>query len=61
MSDTVRAQLVITENQDDWLNELKEKHDNVNRSFIVRRALKYYKDEGVKRDKIMKKKIDGEL
>ena len=56
----VKKTLVINHDQDDKLIELNEKYD-VDQSFVVRRALKYYFEEGMKRDKIFKEMINGNL
>ena len=56
----VKKTLVIDHEQDEKLVQLNEDFD-VDQSFVVRRALKYYFEEGMKRDKIFKEMINGNL
>lgn len=56
-----RVQLMISEEQDEWLDKMKNDNSNLDRSFLVRRALKYYMEEGMNRDKMLKRKIKGEI
>jgi len=51
---------MIGKKDDEWLNKLKE-DETMDKSFVVRRALKFYRAEGYKRDKIFQRVKDGEM
>lgn len=55
-----RRNHVISERDDEWLQEQKEEY-GIDKSWLVRRALLFYRNEGRKRDKMYKKKIKGEI
>ena len=56
----VRRNFMIGKKDDEWLNKLKE-DETMDKSFVVRRALKFYRAEGYKRDKIFQRVKDGEM
>lgn len=56
----VRRNHMIAEGQADWIDEMSDEWD-VDKSFIIRRAIKFYRGEGHKRDKMLKRKMKGEI
>lgn len=60
MAERKRRNFMMNVGQSDWIDEKAEDWD-VDKSFIVRRAVNFYRGEGHKRDKILKKEMEGKL
>lgn len=60
MAEKVTKTIRILAKQDKWVKETARKYD-VDQSFIIRRALSYYKDKGIKQDKLLRKYAEGEI
>jgi len=52
--------LMVFEEQDEWLSSTAKELD-VDQSFLARRALKFYKDRGIAKDKILREHTDEEI
>lgn len=51
---------MLLDSQNDWLDELK-KNDGIDKSFTVRRAIRFYRKYGMEKDKMMKQAMGDEL
>ena len=51
---------MVLEEQDEWISK-KADSLGVDKSFIVRRALSYYRDKGINQDKILRKIASDEV
>jgi hypothetical protein len=52
--------LMLFEEQDEWLSDMQDDL-GVDQSFLVRRAIKYYRDRGITKDKILREHTDEEI
>ena len=49
----------LYEEEDEWIDEIAEEYD-VYRSTVIQRALKFYKELGLKNDLVMQEKVKDE-
>lgn len=60
MANRVRRNHVLNEKQAKAIDDKSEEW-GVDKSFIVRRAVNFYMAEGHKRDKILKREMEGDM
>lgn len=60
MSGKTKKTFMCLDGHDEWVRSVSSEK-GVDQSFIINRALSYYKEKGIKRDKLLKKMSEGEL
>jgi hypothetical protein len=60
MADKTRKTTTLYERQDEWLKN-KAEELSVDQAVLMRRAIDFYKDKGIKQDKVLKSMVEGEV